>query len=213
MLPSPAPDTCWLYLIRHGATTHNLSQPPILQGSTVDLSLSDVGHSQAEATSRFLQGAQLSAVHCSELRRARETAELIAAPHGLRVACRLELCEVDVGRWENRSWGEIEKMEPEAFRLFHEDAGRHGYGGGENLSQVLERVRPVFDEILTENLGRSVAVVGHNVVNRTWLAHILGMPLSNARRMLQDNCCLNVVRYCGGEAAVWTLNSTFHLKS
>jgi broad specificity phosphatase PhoE len=213
MLPSPAPDTCWLYLVRHGATTHNLSQPPILQGRTVDLSLSDVGRSQAEATAEFLQGAQLSAVYCSELRRARKTAELIAAPHGLAIDCRYELSEVDVGRWENRSWGEIERMEPEAYRLFHQDAGTHGYGGGENLSQVLERVRPVFDEILTENLGRSVAVVGHNVVNRTWLAHILGMPLSNARRMLQDNCCLNVVRYCRGEAVVWTLNSTFHLRS
>jgi broad specificity phosphatase PhoE len=213
MLPSPAPDTCWLYLIRHGATTHNLSRPPILQGRAVDLGLSEVGRSQAEATAGFLQTAPLFAVYCSALKRARETAELVAAPHGLSMTCRHELCEVDVGRWENRSWGEIETSEPEAYRLFHEDAGTHGYSGGENLTQVLGRVRPVFDEILTRNVGRSVAVVGHNVVNRTWLAHILGMPLAKARRMLQDNCCLNVVRYCRGEAVVWTLNSTFHLRS
>jgi broad specificity phosphatase PhoE len=213
MFPSPAPDTCWLYLIRHGATTHNLSQPPILQGRTVDLGLSEIGRGQAESTARFLQGAPLFAIYCSELKRARETADLIAAPHGLSVTCRRELCEVDVGRWENRSWGEIERTEPDAFRLFHEDAGANGYAGGENLSQVLERVRPVFDEILTAHLGRTVAVVGHNVINRTYLSHVLGMPLSNARRMLQDNCCLNVIRYCRGEAVVWTLNSTFHLRS
>jgi len=212
MFPSPAPDTCWLYLIRHGATTHNLSQPPILQGRTVNLGLSETGLIQAAAVARFLEAARLSAIYCSDLKRACETAELIAAPHGLSITCRSELCEVDVGRWENRSWGDIETSEPEAYRLFHEDAGIHGYGGGENLAQVLDRVRPVFDELLTQHLGRCVAVVGHNVVNRTWLAHILGMPLANARRILQDNCCLNVVRYCRGEAVVWTLNSTFHLK-
>ena len=98
---------------------------------------------------------------------------MIAAPHGLTVTCRADLCEVDVGRWENRSWGEIETSEPEAYRLFFEDAGTNGYGGGENLSQVLDRVRPAFEEILTQNIGRCVAVVGHNVVNRTWLARAL----------------------------------------
>lgn len=213
MFPSPAPDTCWLYLVRHGATTHNLSQPPILQGRTVNLGLSETGRTQASAVAQFLEAAPLSAVYCSDLERACETAEKIAAPHRLSVIRRSDLCEVDVGRWENRSWGEIETSEPEAYRLFHEDAGIHGYGGGENLSQVLDRVRPVFDEILTQNVGRCVAVVGHNVVNRTWLSYILGMPLANARRILQDNCCLNVVRYCRGEAVVWTLNAMFHLRS
>ena len=87
----------------------------------------------------------------------------------------------------------------------------HGYAGGENLSQVLDRVREVFDEILANHVGRCVAVVGHNVVNRAWLAHMLGMPLAKARRMMQDNCCINVIRYRAGEAVVWTLNSTFHL--
>src|SRR6476659_2511659 len=109
MLPSPAPDVCWLYLVRHGATTHNLSQPPILQGNTVDLSLSDVGRSQAEGTARFLQWAELGGVYSSDLVRARETAEVIAGTHGRTVHLRPELREVDVGRWESLSWGEIER--------------------------------------------------------------------------------------------------------
>jgi broad specificity phosphatase PhoE len=211
MFPAPSDDTCWLYLVRHGATTHNRSNPPILQGRTVDLPLSDFGRLQAEQTAKFLAAVPLTAVYSSTLRRSRETAEVIADRHSLEIVARAELIEVDVGRWENRSWIEIERTEPEAFRLFHEDAVIHGYAGGENLSQVLERVRPAFDELLAEHLGKCIAVVGHNVVNRTWLAHVLGMPLSAARRLLQDNCCVNVVRYCPPEAAVWTFNATFHL--
>jgi broad specificity phosphatase PhoE len=212
MLPSPAQDVCWLYLLRHGATDYNLQRPPILQGRTVDLSLSEEGRRQAERAAAFLEGAQLSAIYSSNLRRARETAEIVARMHRIPVAPRVELAEVDVGNWENRSWVEIERTEPEAFRLFHEDPGTHGYAGGENLSQVLKRVRPTFDDILANHMGQAVAVVGHNVVNRAYLSYLLDIPLSRARKVLQDNCCINVIRYREGEAAVWTLNATFHLR-
>ena len=212
MFLSPAPDVCWLYLLRHGATDYNLRRPPVLQGRSVDLSLSAEGCRQAEAASRFLEGAQLSAVFSSYLKRAQETAAIVASPHGVSVVTRPEIAEVDVGNWENRSWVEIEQTEPEAFRLFHNDPGTHGYAGGENLTQVLDRARPVFDEILVSHLGKAVAVVGHNVVNRAYLAHLLGVPMSKARKVLQDNCCVNVIRYHNSEATVWTLNATFHLR-
>jgi len=184
----------------------------MLQGRSVDLSLSDVGRRQAEQTADFLAGAELSAVHCSDLRRARETAQLIAAPHGVSIESRPELVEVDVGVWENRSWTEISQTEPEAFQRFLNDAGNHGYAGGENLTQVLQRAQPFFDQILPANLGRCIAVVGHNVVNRVWLSHVLGLPLSRSRFMLQDNCCLNLIRFRHNEAVVATLNSTCHLQ-
>jgi broad specificity phosphatase PhoE len=213
MFPSPAPDVCWLYLLRHGATDYNLRRPPVLQGRSVDLNLSEEGVRQAQAAGRFLAGAGLSAVFASNLKRAQETAAIVAELHSLPVGKRPELVEVDVGSWENRSWVEIEQNEPEAFRLFHDDPGLHGYAGGENLSQVLERVRPTFDELLATHLGRSIAVVGHNVVNRAYLSYLLGVPMAKARKVVQDNCCVNVIRYHQGEAAVWTLNATFHLRS
>ena len=37
MPPSPSPDTCWLYLIRHAATPNNRARPPRLQGRRTDI--------------------------------------------------------------------------------------------------------------------------------------------------------------------------------
>ena len=93
MLPSPAPDVCWLYLIRHGATEHNLQRPPILQGRAVDLYLSAEGVRQAEAVANLLSKAQLTAVFCSTLKRAQQTAEIIAGPHRLPVTAFAQLAE------------------------------------------------------------------------------------------------------------------------
>jgi len=205
------PDACLLYLLRHGATVHNTADPPILQGCKENPPLSGAGLAQAEAAARLLSRSQIDAVYCTPLLRSRQTAERIAAPHSLRVEEIPELTECDVGLWEGRSWVEIEQAEPDAYRQFMSDPATHGYGGGENLAQVLARVQPVIERLLSSNLGRGVVIVGHNVVNRVYLAARLGIPLSRAREIAQDNGGVNVIRYRRGAAQVLSVNSSFHL--
>ncbi|MBX3415172.1 MAG: histidine phosphatase family protein [Pirellulales bacterium] len=209
---TPPADTCLLYLLRHGATENNVAQPPRLQGRRSNLGLSAKGREQAEDAARLLAAHPLTAVYASPLLRALETAQAIAAPHGVAVACFEDLTECDIGQWENRSWVDIEKTDAEAYRLFQADAGTRGYLGGENLNQVLSRVKPVFEEILARHVGQAVAVVCHNVVNRVWLAHLLDMPMSVARGIPQENCGINLVRYRAGAAKVWTVNAVSHLR-
>jgi len=209
---TPPTDTGLLYLVRHGATENNVANPPRLQGRKSNLGLSAKGREQAEDAARQLATYRLAAVYASPLVRAVETAAAIAAPHGVTVEPIEALVECDIGDWEGRSWVEIEQTDAEAYRLFHADAGAHGYLGGENLAQVLARVEPALDAILTRHVGESVAVVAHNVVNRVWLARLLGMPLSAARGIPQENCGINLIRYREGTAKVWTVNSVSHLR-
>jgi broad specificity phosphatase PhoE len=211
MPPSPAPDTCWLYLLRHATTANNQARPPRLQGRRADPSLSPEGYQQARRTGQALADQPLSAVYSSPLLRARQTAEAIAAPHALSVELVQDLIEVDVGQWEGRSWDEIEKTDPEAYRLFTTDAGVHPYLGGENLGTVQARVIPALRQLMAHNLGRLVLAVGHNCVNRVYLAHLLGMPLAHYRSVPQDNCGLNLVRYRHGRVKLVTLNAVYHL--
>jgi broad specificity phosphatase PhoE len=214
---SPAPtidaDTCVLYLVRHGATANNLANPPLLQGRGVDLELSDAGRQQASCTAKLLAGQRLAAIYSSPLLRARQTAEIIATPHDLEVQLVSAIEEVDVGQWEGRSWKEISQSEPERFRQFIADSANHGYRGGENMTQVLERTAPVLDALMRQHLGTQIAVIAHNVVNRVYVARLLGIPIARAREMAQDNCGVNVIRLRQNEAKLLTLNATFHLLS
>ena len=211
MPPSPAPDTCWLYLVRHGATANNWARPPRLQGRRTDPGLSEEGHHQARQTGLALADLPLSTVYTSPLLRARQTARAVAEPHGLEVEVVQDLIEVDVGQWEGRSWDEIQKTDPEAYRLFTTDAGVHPYLGGENLGTVQARVIPALEQLMADNLGRLVAAVGHNCLNRAYLAHLLGMPLAKYRSIPQDNCGLNLLRYYHGRVKPVTINAVTHL--
>jgi broad specificity phosphatase PhoE len=211
MPPCPAPDTCWLYLVRHGATANNRARPPRLQGRRTDPALSDEGHRQARQTGRVLAELPVSAVYTSPLLRARQTADAIAQPHGLAVEVVEDLIEVDVGVWEGRSWEEIQETDPEAYRLFSTDAGVHPYLGGENLGTVQARVIPALEQLMSDNLGRVVVAVGHNCLNRAYLAHLLDTPLPKYRSISQDNCGVNLLRYRDGRIKVVTINAVGHL--
>lgn len=211
MPPCPAPDTCWVYLVRHGATDNNCLIPPRLQGRRSDQPLSAQGQEQARLTGQFLASQAIDAVLSSPLLRARQTAQTIAEPHGLEVQTVEALIEVDVGLWEGRCWEEIEQTDPNAFRAFMTDASVNPYLGGENLNSVLTRVVPALERLMVENLGRTIVVVAHNVVNRAYLAKLLSMPLARYRSIPQDNCGLNLLRYQTGQIKPVTINAVFHL--
>src|SRR5262245_19291010 len=110
-----------LYLIRHGATEANLARPPLLQGCRHDLPLAPLGIRQAEATRDFLAIRPVDSCYCSPMRRAVQTATIVAAPHGLAPVPLEALTECDVGRWEGLDWETIRAREPESFRQFMAD--------------------------------------------------------------------------------------------
>ena len=77
-------------LVRHGKRN----------GGIGDAGLSDVGRIQARATARYLRDRVLAQVYASPLKRAKETAEIIAAVHGLAVV-------EDTRLRERANWGDV----------------------------------------------------------------------------------------------------------
>lgn len=209
----PSDHRTTVYLIRHGATASNEQVPPILQGSGVDSKLSDLGQRQAEATGKLLADIRLDVVFSSPMVRAVSTAEAISKPHGLHVSTIEDLHEIDVGQWEGLDWGTISERTPDEYRRFMEDSGTHGYLGGESYQDVLDRVLPRFEQLVAENEGQHIAVVAHKAVNRSLLAHLLGLEMSRAKDLPQDNCCVNVITARGSELKLKTMNSALHLPS
>lgn len=199
-----------LLLVRHGATAANVARPYTLQGPRPDSELVALGVLQAKAAARALAALPVSRVYCSPLRRARATAEFVAGALALPAEVEPELIEADVGEWSGLAWDEIERRWPRECAAFRADAERHGYLGGENLAQVRDRVLPVVERLVAAHPGEVVAVVGHGVVNRVLLAHWLGLPLRDSRRLPQDNAGYSVVEFVRGEAKVRTVNVAGH---
>ena len=80
-----------LHLIRHGITTSNAQR--IYMGRSQE-SLSTEGRWQARELARRLQEQELDAIYCSPLRRARETADIVAQPHRQEVRLDADIVEL-----------------------------------------------------------------------------------------------------------------------
>ncbi len=208
----PLDEKTILYLIRHGATEANLARPALIQGRRHNAPLARQGVRQAEATRDFLALRHVDHCYCSPLLRAVQTAAIIAAPHGLSPLPVEELTECDVGSWEGLDWETIRYLDAEGHRRFHADPASFGYPGGESFGDVSARVTPALEKLLVRHAGQAVLVVAHHVVNRTFLAGLLGLGPGQARQVSLDNCGISVVVRESGRTRVTTLNAAFHLQ-
>jgi len=201
-----------LYLLRHAATEANLANPPRLQGRKLNTPLAKLGIRQAEATRDFLAVRPIDICYCSPLRRAMQTAKIVAQPYGLTPIPAEELIECDIGRWEGQDWQSIRFFDAAAYHDFMDDPAKHGYPDGESFQEVHDRAAPFFEDLFHRHEGEHILVVSHRIVNRVYLAGVLGLPLSQAREVSLDNCGISVVTREDGKTAVNMLNVSFHLQ-
>ena len=145
-----------ILLARHGETDWNLEGR--FQG-WADPPLNATGRAQAVDLSVTLMAEELAAVYSSPLRRAYETAEVVAASHGLEPATVDALREVDVGSWSGLTRAEIEQQFPEQYARWL-DYGQ-GWEDGETYEQMAERVVAALLELASGHDGGRVVAVTH----------------------------------------------------
>src|SRR5262249_59998055 len=100
-------------LARHGETDWNRARR--WQGHA-DRPLTERGRAQAVALAERLADIALDAIYASDLRRARETADFVAARQGLAVLELREVREGEVGSWEGPARGGAGGAVPEGYR-------------------------------------------------------------------------------------------------
>jgi probable phosphoglycerate mutase len=166
-----------LLIVRHGETDWNRDRR--FQGHA-DPPLNDAGREQARALAEELAGERIDFVYTSDLVRAHETAEIVAARLGADVVARSELREIDVGDWEGLTWPEIEERHPEGARSWHEHG--HGWKSGETYDQLGERIIAALRRIAADHPAQNVLVVGHGGTVRAIRAFIEGLSVADSRR-------------------------------
>ncbi len=197
------------YFIRHGETQWN-AEGRICGRSDVDLS--EIGREQAQRLADRLKSVAIDAIYSSPLRRARQTAEIIAQATGLKPLVEEGLVELNYGSWEGKTFREIIERERETLAAWKADPGGMAPPGGETGIEVLNRVAGVMEGLARQHHRGKVALVCHKTVSRLAVCYALGVSATEYRRRLtMENAAVNIVersRQC------WRLvlfNDTSHL--
>jgi probable phosphoglycerate mutase len=195
-------------VVRHGETAWNNEKR--WQGH-LDSPLTAKGLSQAQALARRLSGERFSALYTSDLGRAYQTAQLIAAATGHSVVLDARLRERKLGVFQGLTSDEIRAVHAEEYELYRARDPDHRLPEGESLRQQVERNLRCFEELAQRHLGESIVVVTHGGVLSGLFRHVLSIPLQAPRRFAFANSSLNVFIFQKGDWMLQTWGDVSHL--
>jgi alpha-ribazole phosphatase len=198
-----------LILVRHGETNWNAQSR--YQGQA-NVPLNDLGQQQAAALAHRLARHEVTAVHASDLLRARQTAQVIALPHRLPVQEEPRLREMSFGDWEGLTYAEIQERDAGRMADWFADPVCVAPPGGETLDQVAGRARSALDAIVETDIDQTVVLVSHGGLLRVLICLSLGIDIRHHWRFRLDVASLSEIALYEGAAVLTYLNDRHHLK-
>jgi broad specificity phosphatase PhoE len=163
--------TARLVLARHGRTAGNVVKA--LDSKPPGLPLDEVGRAQAADLGRRLAAEPVTAVYASQALRAQQTAEPVAAGHGVAVEVIDGVQEVFCGDLEgNTDHASREHFERVYQAWLRGELDAH-LPGGESALDLRARFVPAVDAI-TAGASGAVVVVSHGAAIRLGVGALLG---------------------------------------
>ncbi len=149
-----------LTLVRHGET--DLNRKHRIQGH-VDEPLNDLGRSQAAETAKKLKKKSFDGIVCSDLPRARETADILSKELGVPVLAEWEeLRERDVGTWSMQEALPLAQKNPLPDGIINFGMNYRTPENGESLSKLLKRMESTYERLIKDYAGKRIIVVAHS---------------------------------------------------
>lgn len=200
-----------LTLVRHGQQDYPDGDYDPVEWE--DPPLSGLGRMQAMAASTHLGEQDVDVVACSTMRRAVQTAEIIASPHGLPLDVRPELVEVQSYRDVAPGVDPRTLMDPAEWQA-REDKFRTFVDWdlipfSEPRDEFRARAVRGIERLVADHEGANIVLVSHGGVINAFLGTILG--IEEDLFFLPNHCSLTTVWIKGAVRRVHSINERQHL--
>lgn len=167
----------------------------------VAIPLNDLGRRQAQRLASFIRNIGISALYSSDLRRALETARIIAERLGFEPVLDERLRERNIGSWQGLTPDEMQNWFPDEYAKLVQDPDNFRVPGGESRADVRRRMRAAFDDIIAQAAGETIAIISHTTAINALLSDLL--PGGYRTRTLFSNSSVTTIHR--DDDGVWQL--------
>ena len=192
-----------LVLARHAVTAQT---GPLLSGRTPGIDLSDAGRQQAEALGARLARLPVAAVYASPIERTTQTAQAVAAHHGLEVRTLDGVLEADYGEWTGRKIADLAKTD--LWKVVQRTPSRASFPGGEGLAAMQTRMVTTLDGVVAAHPGELVVVVSHADPIKAAIAQYTGVHLDLFQRIVVSPASVTAFEFSPHGVAMVKCNDT-----
>lgn len=183
-----------------------------MQGGSSDTELSETGKIQAQRLGEALKGERIDAIYSSPLKRALDTAQVIASHHELRVEVEPDFREIEAGELEGLSLAEFSTSFSQFILRWREGNGQERLPGGESVAELADRVWDAIQRIKKKHDGGVVAIVTHFFCVVVAICKALGWPLTTIERIRVQTGSISIVDLNGSQPRLVLLGDTCHLQ-
>ncbi len=182
-----------IYLVRHAENTANLTKE--FSHRLVDYSLTAKGIVQAEQTAVYFKDKPIDEIYSSPLKRARETADIIAQELHLPAGIVEQFREVNVGSLEGRppdaeNWALHERI----LQDWQEGRHKSTFPAGENYTMLLARMRSGLREISAHKKNQHIIVVAHGGIITATIADLCSnVDIEQLLHVENHNCSITEI--------------------
>ena len=163
------------FITRHGATAENMLARPIVQGRSLNGTLSRFGRHQCELLALAAESESIRYIYCSPMKRALESAQIVAAHLGVSISVSDCLMEGNFGTWEGLTWEEVRTRYPSEYRTLHMRPNDFRYPKGDTLYEIFSRAESMLRSLKTE---QNVLIITHSMVIASYAVFELGVALT-----------------------------------
>lgn len=173
--------------------------------------LNEHGRQQAQRLASFVRNIGMSALYSSDLKRAVETADLLAAQLEFAPVLDARLRERNIGLWQGLTLTEMQAWYPDEYQMLMSDRLGFVVPNGESLKHVRERALNIFSEILGHDQGETVGIVSHTTTVQLLLSELVpGYKIGDATF---DNTSVTTIRRESDDGwQLVTVNDSMHLE-
>ncbi len=160
------PAACkYFYIFRHGECPLNVTGH--VQGQSIDGELTERGRQQAHLVGKKLRNRHIEIIISSPMKRARQTAAIVACHIGCPIIYDERFIEVNMGVAEGLHTSEIERRYGTLYKKWRNcklDDTQTRFDGGETKAEVRGRIFEALNEYVSENRYINIAVSAHGIV-------------------------------------------------
>lgn len=201
-----------LYLVRHGQSAGNAEGR---FGGHTSTPLSELGLEQAKITAKALAKEKINVIYSSDLHRALQTAEPLAALLDLPIIKTPAFRERKVGVLEGKTFDESKAEFPKDYYALVNRNIHHVITGGESYRHLLRRATNALHEVLRSHQGENVVIFSHTGAICFLTLYLVGAINRKTKQtpwLVTSNCGINRFEIRNrNNIRVLALNDTRHL--
>ncbi|MCI8552009.1 MAG: histidine phosphatase family protein, partial [Lawsonibacter sp.] len=162
-----------IYLVRHAEAEGNLYRR--VHGWYNSL-ITENGFAQIGALEERFRDIEINAVYSSDLYRTMTTARAVYGPKNLPLNTDPGLREMNLGNWEDMTFGFVRRRWPEELDRFNRTDPTWTAPNGENFYQLGERLEQTVRRLAARHSGQTIALFSHGMAIRQLIALVKGLP-------------------------------------